>query len=194
MRTYTRTVLKYVLLMLPLVILPSIALASGAEKTTGQQIWDLFWRVANFAILAGLLFYYTRKPIAGAIKNSIESVRTLLKEAKESRKDSEARMKEAEEKLAGVDKEISALLASARKEGESERERILAEVSDALEKLKAETSMAIEMELKKAKDILKRETADAAVALAEEILSKKITPEDQSKFVTEYLEKLEASQ
>jgi len=193
-RTFTRTVLKYVLLMLPLVILPSIALASGAEKTTGQQIWDLFWRFANFAILAGLLFYYTRKPIAAAIKNSIESVKKLMKEAKESRKNSEARMKEAEEKLAGVDKEINELLASARKEGEAERERILAEASGALEKLKAETSMAIEQELKKAKDILKRETADAAVALAEEILSKKITPEDQSKFVAEYLEKLEASQ
>ena len=194
MRTYTRTVLKYVLLMLTLVILPSIALASGAEKTTGQQIWDLFWRVTNFAILAGLLFYCARKPIAGAIKNSIESVRTLLKEARESRKDSEARMKEAEEKLAGVDKEINELLASARKEGEAERERILAEASGALEKLKAETTMAIEQELKKAKDILKREAADAAVALAEEILSKKITPDDQSKFVAEYLEKLEANQ
>jgi F-type H+-transporting ATPase subunit b len=193
-RTFMRAVLKYVLMVLPLAIIPSIVLASGAEKTTGQQVWDLFWRVTNFAILAGLLFYYTRKPIAGAIKNSIDSVKKLMKDAAESRKDSEARMKEAEAKLAGVDKEISELLASARREGEAERERILAEAGIALEKLKAETSLAIEQELKKAKDILKKEAADAAVALAEEILSKKITPDDQNKFVAEYLEKLEANQ
>jgi len=193
-KPFMRTVFRYVLLVLPLVVLPCVAVASGAEKTVGGQWWDLFWRLANFAILAGLLFYYTRKPIANAIKNSIESVRALLKDAKESRLASEARMKEAEEKLAGVDKEISELLESARREGEAERERILAEAASALEKLKTETSLAIEQELKKAKDILQRETADAAVALAEEILSRNITPDDQSKFVTEYIEKLEAKQ
>ena len=192
MRPFFRIVFRSVFQVLLLVVIPSIVLASGGDEG-GNKIWDLFWRIANFTILAGVLFYYTRKPIANAIRNSIESVKNLLKDARESRAASEARMKEAEEKLAGVDKEISELLASARKEGEAERERILAEAAEALEKLKAETSMAIEQEINKARDILKRETADAAVALAEEIISKKITPEDQSKFVTEYLEKLEAN-
>lgn len=190
MRSFSRTVFR----ALPLLVLPSIALASGGEEGGVRAIWDLVWRIANFAILVGVLFYFTRKPIVSAIRSNIDSVKTLLKEARESREASEARMKEAEERLAGVDKEISDLLASARKEGEAERERILAEASEALEKLKAATAMAIDQELKKAKDMLKRETADAAVALAEEIISKKITPEDQSKFVTEYLEKLEANQ
>jgi F-type H+-transporting ATPase subunit b len=192
--SFFRTVFTRALQVLPLMILPSIVLASGGEEAGWRPIWDLIWRIVNFSILAGVLFYFTRKPIANAIRNSIEAVKTLLREALESRQASEARMKEAEEKLAGVDKEISELLASARKESEAERERILAEASEALEKLKAETAVAIEQELKKAKDILKRETADAAVALAEEILSKNITDEDQSKFVSEYLEKLEANQ
>jgi F-type H+-transporting ATPase subunit b len=190
----TVTILKFALLALLIMILPSIVLASGDEVSVGKQIWDLFWRIANFVILAGVLLYFTRKPIANAIKNSIESVKKLMKDAEESRRDSEARMKEAEEKLAGVDREISDLLASARKEGEAERERILAEAAEALEKLKAENSVAIALELKKAKDILKKEAANAAVALAEEILSRKITPEDQTKFVDDYLEKLEAKQ
>jgi F-type H+-transporting ATPase subunit b len=190
----TVTILKFALLALLIMILPSIVLASGDEASVGKQIWDLFWRIANFVILAGVLLYFTRKPIANAIKNSIESVKKLMKDAEESRRDSEARMKEAEEKLAGVDREISDLLASARKEGEAERERILAEAAEALEKLKAENSVAIALELKKAKDILKKEAANAAVALAEEILSRKITPEDQTKFVDDYLEKLEAKQ
>lgn len=194
MKPRTVTVFKFALLALLIVILPSMVLASGDEVSLGKQIWDLFWRIANFVILAGVLLYFTRKPIANAIKNSIESVKKLMKEAEESRRESEARMEEAEAKLAGVDKEISDLLAAARKEGEAERERILTEAAEALEKLKAETSLAIGQELKKAKDILKREAADAAVALAEEILSQKITPEDQSKFVAEYLEKLEANQ
>jgi F-type H+-transporting ATPase subunit b len=148
----------------------------------------------NFLILAGLIFHFARKPIVGALRNSIESVRNLLKEAEESRQASEARMKEAEDKLAGVDKEVSDLLAAARSEGIAERERILLEASQALEKLKGEAALAIELELKKAQDILRNETAAVAVTLAEEIIRKKITHKDQVKFVTEYLEKLEANQ
>ena len=194
MRSLTAPIFRHLILVLPLLLLPSVLLAAGAEKSTGQQIWDLFWRVANFVILVGVLIYFTRKPIANAIRNSIDSVKKLLKDAEETKVEAEARMKEAEAKLAGVDKEISDLIASARKEGEAERERILKEAAEALEKLKGETSLAIEQELKKARDILKREAADAAVALAEEILTRKITPEDQSKFVEEYLQKLEADQ
>ena len=194
MRLFSRTVFTCTLRVLPFLVLPSIVLASGGEEGGWRSIWDLGWRIANFAILAGVLFYYARKPAVNAIRNSIESVKTLLKEAKESRKASEARMREAEEKLAGVDKEISELLELARKEGEAERERILAEAGKALEKLKAETALAIEQELKKAKDILRREAADAAITLAEEVISRNITPEDQARFVTEYLEKLEANQ
>ncbi len=194
MRSFSRAVFTCILLVLPFLVLPSVVLASGGEGGGWRPVWDLIWRIVNFAILAGVLFYYARKPAVNAIRNSIESVKTLLKEARESRKASEARMKEAEEKLAGVDKEISELLESARKEGEAERERILAEAAKALEKLKAETALAIEQELKKAKDILRMEAADAAVALAEEVISRNITPEDQARFVTEYLEKLEANQ
>ncbi len=194
MRLFLRTAFTCTLRVLPLLVVPSIALASGGEEGGWRPIWDLGWRIVNFAILAGVLFHFTRKPAVNAIRNSIEAVKTLLKEARESRKTAEARMKEAEEKLAGVDKEISKLMATARKEGEAERERVLAEAAEALEKLKRESVLAIEQELKKAKDILQRETANAAVALAEEIISKNITSEDQAKFVAEYLDKLEANQ
>ncbi len=194
MKPPLRTAFMWTLRILPFLVLPSIVLASGGEEASWRPVWDLVWRIVNFLILAGLIFHFARKPIVGALRNSIESVRNLLKEAEESRQASEARMKEAEDKLAGVDKEVSDLLAAARSEGIAERERILLEASQALEKLKGEAALAIELELKKAQDTLRKETAAVAVTLAEEIIRKKITPEDQVKFVTEYLEKLEANQ
>lgn len=185
------------LFALAFVILPTLVLAAGGgaqEGTSGRALWDLAMRIINFAILVGIIFYFARKPVVQAIKNSIESVRTLLREAEESRQATEAKMKEAEDKLAGVDKEVADLLAAAAKESEAEKERILSEAAQALEKLKAEAALAIDQELKKAQNILKREAADAAVALAEEIISKNVKPEDHAKFVSEYLEKLEANQ
>jgi len=194
--TSRRCVVAGCMLLLPaLLVLPAMALASEAATVFGisRDIWDLILRIFNFAILAGVLFYFARKPVVNGIRNSIESVRTLLKEAEQSRRASEARMKEAEERLAGADKEISDLLEAARREGEAEQERIISEAAQALEKLKAETAMAMEQELKKAQDLLRKEAADAAVALAEKIIRKNVTPEDQARFVTEYLEKLEAN-
>jgi len=179
-------------------LLPVLALASEHEEVSyvfgiiPRDVWDLVLRIINFLILAGVLVYFTRKPIVNALRNSIESVRTLLKEAEASREASEARMKVAEDKVAGVDREASELLEAARQESEVEKERILSEAGQALEKLKAEASMAIEQELKKAQDILRREAAEAAVALAEKVIREKVTPEDQARFVSEYLEKLEA--
>jgi len=99
-RLFLRTAFTCTLRVLPLLVVPSIALASGGEEGGWRPIWDLGWRIINFAILAGVLFYFARKPAVNAIRNSIEAVRTLLKEARESRKTAEARMKEAEEKLA----------------------------------------------------------------------------------------------
>jgi len=185
------------LLLLSLFLLPALVLASESGYVFGtirRDVWDLILRIINFVVLVGVLVYFVRKPLVGAIRNSIESVRKLLKEAEESRKASEAHMKESEEKLAGIDKEINDLLEAARREGEAERERILSEASIAVEKLKAEAAMAIDLELKKAQDVLRKEAADAAVALAEEIIGKNVTPEDQARFVTEYLEKLEVKQ
>ncbi|UCG38079.1 MAG: ATP synthase F0 subunit B [bacterium] len=195
MRPTTRTLLGHGLRVLFLMALPALAAAAteGGEGG-GRAIFDLVMRFLNFAILAGALFYFARKPIVNAIRNSIESVRTMIREAEETRQAAEIRMKEADEKLAGVDREMADLLASARKESEAEKERILAEAAEAVENLKIEATMAIEQELKKSQEILKREAAEVAVALAEEIISKKMTSEDQRKFVSEYLQKLEANQ
>ena len=177
-----------------LVVVPSLVFASAGEGAGGKALYDLIMRIVNFTILIGLLVYFTRKPIVNGIRNSIESVRTMLKEAEESRLAAEARMKEAEERLNRVDNEVAELLESAKKEGEVERARILTEAAEAVEKIRKDTILAMEQEVKKSKETLKKDAAEAAVALAESIIKDKVTPEDHRKFITDYLDKLEANQ
>jgi hypothetical protein len=81
-RLFSRAVFTCTLRVLPFLVLPSIVLASGGEEGGWRSIWDLGWRIANFAILAGVLFYYARKPAVNAIRNSIESGKNHMKEAK----------------------------------------------------------------------------------------------------------------
>lgn len=182
------------LLVVVMTFLPSLVLASSAEGGGGRAVFDLVMRILNFGILVGVLVYFTRKPVVNGIRNSIESVRTMLKDAEESRLAAETRMKEAEERLSRVDSEVAELLEAAKKEGEVERERILAETAEAVEKIQKDASQAMEQEVKKSREALKKDAAEAAVALAESIIREKITPEDHRKFIADYLEKLEANQ
>jgi F-type H+-transporting ATPase subunit b len=182
-------------LVVALSAMPAAALAATGGEGGGnfRAVWDLIWRVVNFAALVGVLVYFARKPVADGIRNSIESVRKLLQETEESRKEAEAKMQEAEQRLARVDKEVEDLLVTARQESEVEKERILAEAEEAVQRLKREAKTSIELELKKSQDLLRREVAESAVAAAEEIIRQNIKPEDQRRFINEYLEKLEAN-
>ncbi len=156
-------------------------------------VYDLIMRIVNFTVLLGVLIYFVRKPAVEGMRNSIESVRKMLSDAEEARKHAEARMKEAEDRLAKVDEETEALIIAAHKESEVEKERVLAEAEEAVQRLKGEARVYIELELKKAQDLLRREVAGSAMDIAEEIIRNNVKPEDQKRFIIEYLEKLEAS-
>lgn len=156
-------------------------------------VYDLIMRIVNFTVLLGVLIYFVRKPAVDGMRNSIESIRQMIKNAEEKRKQAETKLKETEDRLAKIDEETEALLTSALKESEVEKDRILAEAEEVVQRLQGEARVFIEQELKKAQDLLRKEVAGSAMDIAEQILRNNIKPEDQKRFVSEYLEKLEAS-
>lgn len=181
-------------LILTAVLIPAAALAAASEgSSTGRHLYDLVMRIINFAILLGALIYFLRKPAKSFIENSIETIRNLITDAEKTRKTAEAKMKEAEDKLAGLSKEVEELMQHARQEGEAEKARVLTEAEEAVEKLKREVSLAIQQELKKSTEELRNEVAEIAVTIAREIIRDNIQEKDHKRFVSEYLEKLEVS-
>ncbi len=183
------------IIVLTAVLLPAaVFAATGEGSSTGRQLYDLVMRIINFAILLGALIYFLRKPARSFIENSVEAIRKLIKDAEETRKTAEAKMKEAEEKLAGLSRQVEELMEHAREESETEKARILSEAEKAVEKLKREASQAIQQELKKSQEELRNEVAQIAVTIAREIIRENIQEKDHTRFVAEYLEKLEVSQ
>jgi F-type H+-transporting ATPase subunit b len=182
-------------IVLAAVLLPAAVFAAAGEgSTTGRQLYDLVMRIINFAILFGVLIYFLRKPARSFIENSLQTIRKLITDAEETRKIAEANMKEAEEKLAGLSREIEELMEHAREESEAEKARVLSEAEEAVERLKREASQAIQQELKKSQEELRNEVAEIAVTIAREIIQENIQEKDHTRFIAEYLEKLEVSQ
>ncbi len=182
-------------IVLAAVLLPAAVFAAAGEgSTTGRQLYDLVMRIINFAILFGVLIYFLRKPARSFIENSLQTIRKLITDADETQKIAEAKMKEAEEKLAGLSREIEELMEHAREESEAEKARVLSEAEEAVERLKREASHAIQQELKKSQEELRNEVAEIAVTIAREIIQENIQEKDHTRFIAEYLEKLEVSQ
>jgi len=75
-----------------------------------------------------------------------------------------------------------------------EKTRILEEAERAAEDIKRQAEAAVQAELVDAKRLLRNEVAEQAAAMAEELIVKNLTAEDQVAITEQYLERVGAVQ
>jgi F-type H+-transporting ATPase subunit b len=92
--------------------------------------------------------------------------------------------------LSQASAEIEGIYIEIRREGELEREKILANAREMAEKIKREARKSAELEVAKARRELRQEAARLAIVTAEEILKKRVTPQDQDRLMSEYMQKV----
>ncbi|MFN3567797.1 MAG: ATP synthase F0 subunit B, partial [Caldimicrobium sp.] len=125
-------------------------------------------------------FFHTRR------ENLLKQYEELLTKKKEA----EAKYLELQEKIKNLKSEAERIYQSYIELGMRERERIIEEAKLQAERIKEQAQIYIAQEIEKAKELLKYELAEESVKLAEEILRKSITPEDQRRLVKNFIEQL----
>jgi F-type H+-transporting ATPase subunit b len=162
---------------------------SGVDKTK-----DLIYRLMNFAVLAGALFFLLRKPIANALAARRQGIKDQLDDLEKQKQEAEKQLAEEKQKLARLDKEVERIVAEYIKEGEAAKARIIEEAKGVAEKLQEQAKKNVAHEFQMAKQQLRAEMAEEAVAMAEDIIRKHIDEEDQKRIVDEYLTKVVVAQ
>lgn len=162
----------------------------GHHADSGVLLKDFIYRVFNFAVTFGLLAYFITKPIRKGLAGRREGVEKALQQAQSAREEAEAKFAEYDSKLNKAAAEIEEIYAGIRKEGEVEREKILANAREMAAKITAEAEKAAANEIAKARAELRREAAAMAVSIAEDLLKKNVTPQDQARLVDEYMQKV----
>jgi F-type H+-transporting ATPase subunit b len=158
---------------------------------SGAQLKDLGWRVLNFVVLAGILWYAIKKAdVKGALSARQAEIAKSLKDAEAGRDAAEAKLREYTGKLEQASKEIDELHAAIVREGEQEKNRIIAEANSAAEKIIAQAALSAEQETVKARNELRAEAARLAVDIATGKLTGAIQKNDHDRFVGEYLDKV----
>jgi len=180
------------LLVVVLICLPAVVFASGGEghADSGAVLKDFIYRVFNFVLMVGLLAYFVTKPIRNGLKGRKEEIEKTLADAEAAREAAEAKHKEYSEKLAKATEEIAGITESIRREGELERDKIISAATEMAAKIEKEAENKAAGVVAKARAELREEAASLAVELAEDLLKKQVSADDQKRLVEEYMQKM----
>lgn len=170
--------------------------AGGGEggSLSSEKLWDLFWRILNFAVLVFILVKFGAKPIAEGLSGRQKKIKDDIEDLETRRDDAEKSYREFEAKLAGMEKEIGTIVDKAVAQAEIEKAKIIEKAEQAADDIKRQAEMAVQNEIMEARRTLKNDVADQAAAMAEELIIKNLTSDDQVKIIEDYLDKVGAVQ
>jgi F-type H+-transporting ATPase subunit b len=153
---------------------------SGGQKQEAEQgdkwIW---WKWANFVILAGGLGYLIRKHVPPMFQKQSSEIQSGLRDAAKVAEDARAYAAGIEARLKNLQGEIESLRVSAHSDMAAESERIRRETEHHIERIREQTAQQIELMTRAAKDDLRKYAAELAIGLAEERIRFRMNPETQ---------------
>lgn len=164
--------------------------AHGEGGEHGNPILDTIARLFNFGILAGVLVYFLKSPIAGYLRNRGIGIRSGLANAAEVRRAATADLAAIEARMATLPAELEAIRKAGASEAEAEEARVREAAAAERVRLLEQARREIDWQLKVAKRDLQAHAADLAVAVAAQRVKASMTAEDQARLVDRYLGQL----
>ncbi len=173
----------------------SLLSAEGKEENPAETpIGDIF-RWLNFLVVVGGLGYYYLVVQHGPafFHRRAEIVSRTIREAAAAKAASDRQLREAEEKLGHLDREVAEFGASARRDFAAEVERLRAATRAEIERIARAAKAEIEAAERSARMELKKIAARVAVERAGTLLSQQATPDVQGKLFRAFVEDLARS-
>lgn len=164
--------------------------AHHGSSLSKEKLMDLFWRVLNFAVLVVILVKFGAKPIANGLTGRQKAIKEEIEGLEARRDEAEKSYKEFTAKLSTVEKDIDTIVEKAVAQAEIEKTKIIEKAEQAADDIKRQAEMAIQNEITEARRNLKDEIAEGASVMAEELIVKNLTDDDQVKIIEDYLSKV----
>lgn len=142
------------------------------------------WKFVNLLLFFVCAFYLHRRfgrPIREALRSRSEGIKRELEVARDERDQALAKLAEVEARFATLDAEVAAVTDRARLEAEAEKQRINEATDLEIGKAREQAKREIESAGKTARHDLRRFAAQESIRLAEAMIVKEITPEDDAR-------------
>jgi F-type H+-transporting ATPase subunit b len=163
------------------------ATAGGGEEQPGiiNLNTTLLLQVVNFLILIALLQKFLYKPLTQFLSKRAEGIKHSLDEARAARESAAKAQEEYQAKIAATRRDAAQVREAAVREVEEERQRLLRASREEADRLLTEAKGQIEQEVKRAKVELRAEVVGLSLGVAERLLSRSLTPDDQRRLAEE---------
>jgi F-type H+-transporting ATPase subunit b len=152
---------------------------------------QLLWKVANFAILAGLLGYMIYKKAGAFFRARTAAIRKDIEEAGRLRQEAEDRAAAIERRIENLQAEIESLRAGARAETNAENERLRLETEAGFEKMRRQAEQEISSAAKAARHEVQAHAAELALDLAVGKIRARMTPTTDEALTGAFLDGIE---
>jgi F-type H+-transporting ATPase subunit b len=175
------------------VLLLAVAGAQAAEEggnAAAEHTTEIF-KWINFAILAGLILWMCLRKAPAFFSGRASAISSAITSATAAKAAADAQLREAETKLANLEKEVVQLRAFAARESAAEVERLRAATQNDAQKIAAAAKAEIEAAERTARLALKSLAANLAVDGAELLLAKQLNPQAQEALITNFVKSLE---
>lgn len=194
MKPRARLILRalFLLFCLTSAISRAPAAEAGEANPAEAPIGTLF-RWLNFAVVLGGAVYLIAKKAPAFFQRRAEAIGAAITEAAAAKMQAEQQLREAEEKLQGLDREVAELRAAAQRESAAEAERIRAVARGEAEKIRRAAQAEIEAAERAARMELKAAVARLAVERADALIRKQITAQTRAALFQSFLVDLSRS-
>lgn len=151
------------------------------------NISTVIWAIVNFLVILFILYKFGYNPVIKFLDNRSEEIARNISTAERNRAESEAILREYQEKIAAARQEAQDIVARATKAGEEERAAILSQARDESAALLEKARQEIQRERDEAIFALRREVSDLAIMAAEKILGRNVDQADSRRMVDDFL-------
>jgi len=189
----TRDRLLFFVVGVVFVLLFAVAGAHAAEEGANaavERATEIF-KWINFAIVVGVLVWVFGKLLPPVFRKKAEAISSAITNATNAKTVADAQLRDAETRLANLQKEVAELRAYAERESVAEVERLRAATRNDALKIAAAARAEIEAAERAARLELKALAANLAVDGAESLIAKQLTPQAQESLISNFVKSLE---
>jgi F-type H+-transporting ATPase subunit b len=172
----------------------STALYAAGGGDSGSPLMDFIWKTLNVTVLVAIIYKFARKPVASALNSTAQSAKQVVDDARIAEEKITSELSGMRIQISALEKEAVEMVASAKKDAENEKARIIEEGRQELVRMKEQARFTLEQERRKAEDVLRNWIAEESVRLAEGKLKKEMNQKYQAKMVTDYMNQLKQSE
>jgi len=191
--------MKHIILLIAgCMAFPTAALAAGelipvTPSGQGKAIIQAIWVLIIFSIVLAILYPTAWKAVLNGLKNREQRIRREIADAEAARAHAEETLAKYTKQLAEAEERIREMLAKSQADGERHVASIRDNAMKEADNMRNKALYDIQEAKKKVIEDIHQEAVELSTAIAEKIIRRNLSSEDQRQFVRVSIEQLEAS-